>query len=267
MPVNFTLYQVDAFTDRVFGGNPAVICPLDGWPSDATLQAITREHNKYTAFFVANADAYDLRWFVPAGELELCGHATLASAHVVFAHLGHLGAAVRFHTKAGLLSVTREGDLLTIDFPAAAPARAIASSLVADALGETPADALKGLDILAAFESPEQVRSLAPDLDEVAALDCRGVIATAPAAAADEADFVLRFFAPGAGVPEDQATASAQIMLAPYWTGRLGPRRLCGRQLSPRGAELHCQVDGETVRVTGRAVTYQQATVSIGEAG
>ncbi len=255
-------YLIDAFSDRRFGGNPACVCPLDAWLDDETLHAMAVEHNKYTAFFVPNGGDYDLRWFVPAGELALCGHATLASAHVIFDYLEPGRASVTFHTKGGALGALRADGIIEIELPAFAAEPSENADAVAESLGARPVEVLTALDALASFDSEAEIAALAPDMEKLAALDIRGVIATAPGEA-PEIDYVLRFFAPGAGVPEDPVTATAQGMAAPDWAGRLGKEVLRARQLSSRGGEVIATPRGERVAVAGPAVINQIGVITL----
>ena len=243
------LYQIDAFTSRVFGGNPAAVCPLETWPDDVTMQAIALENNlSETAFFVDAADHYDLRWFTPAAEVDLCGHATLATAHLLFNELEVGGDAVHFETRSGRLTVSRDGDLLVMNFPAAPPQPCAAPDDLAPALGAAPSELLVADDYMAVFASEAEVRVLAPDFARLARLDRRGVIVTAAGA---EADFVSRFFAPKLGVPEDPVTGSAHCELTPYWAKRVGKSVLSAHQVSARGGELICEDRGERVLISG----------------
>jgi PhzF family phenazine biosynthesis protein len=255
-------FQVDAFTSRVFGGNPAGVCPLDAWLPEVALQAIAAENNlSETAFIVGREGGYELRWFTPTVEVDLCGHATLAAAFVIFTELGFAGEAVQFQTKSGALGATRAGDVITLDFPAW-PAQRCAEvpAIMAEALGWLPRELFKTRDYLAVFSSEEEIRSLAPDLPLLARLDCLGVICTAPGV---DSDFVSRFFAPGAGVPEDPVTGSAHSTLIPYWSARLGKKQLFARQLSRRGGELFCEDRGGRVGIGGRAALYSRAQLEI----
>ncbi len=256
------MFQVDAFADAVFGGNPAAVCPLDSWLADDILQAIARENNlSETAFFVPAGAAYALRWFTPAAEVALCGHATLASAYVVFRHLKRAARSVAFESRSGRLAVTRDGDGgLTMDFPALAAAPVAAPAALAAGLGAAPAAVFADMDYLALFGSAAEVRGLAPDFAALARLDRRGVIATAPG---EDEDFVSRFFCPRLGVPEDPVTGSAHCMLAPFWAERLGKVTLRARQVSARGGLLRCVVAGDRVRLTGRAAQYLEGVVTL----
>jgi PhzF family phenazine biosynthesis protein len=246
------VYRVDAFTGEGLQGNPAAICPLESWLDAGAMQALALENNlSETAFFVRKGDAYDLRWFTPACEVDLCGHATLASAFVIFEKLDPSADLVRFRTRSGELRVRRRGGLLAMDFPARPPERCKANAAVAQALGITPVELWASRDYMAVYESEDDVRALAPDMRALMALDRFAVIATAPGRAAD---FVSRFFAPAHGVDEDPVTGSAHCTLAPYWAGRLGKTGLHALQLSARGGELWCELAGDRVFLSGRAV-------------
>ncbi len=247
-------YQVDAFTSTLFSGNPAGVCMLADWLPDQVLQSIAAENNlAETAFVVQRDSSVDLRWFTPTLEMDLCGHATLAPAHVIFRHLGYRGEVVRFQTRAGLLTVTRNDDLLTLDFPARPASPCITPTELIQGLGCTPAATFKARDYLAVLETEQAVREVRLDMVALARLDCLGVIITAPG---ESCDFVSRFFAPGAGVPEDPVTGSAHSTLIPYWAQRLGRSQLRALQVSQRGGELYCDYRGQRVGIAGRAVTY-----------
>ncbi len=257
------MFQVDAFTDKLFSGNPAGIVPLETWLPDDTMQAIAMENNvAETAFFVPSGDGYALRWFTPETEVDLCGHATLASAHVLFEQLGHKGARIDFKTrKAGTLTVTRDGAKLALDFPAR-PAKPVAMSpAVATALGKPPRELLKARDYLAVYDNAADVVGLAPDFAAVAKLDAFAVIVTAPGR--DGVDFVSRFFAPAKGVPEDPVTGSAHCTLVPFWAERLGKTTLEARQVSRRGGALTCKLSGERVIMSGKAVLFMSGTITV----
>ena len=258
------LLQVDTFTDRVLGGNPAAVCPLDAWLDEATMQAIAAENNlSETAFLVAEGEGYRLRWFTPNVEVDLCGHATLAAAFVVFEELRPGTESVSFETLSGRLTVAREDPELVMDFPAQPTSPAMPPAELARALGAPPTEVLAGADWIAVFENAAQIGSLTPDHAGLATLDRRGVVATAPGDEGD-ADYVLRFFAPKNAVPEDPVTGNVQTALVPYWAGRLGKRRLTVRQLSARGGRMICEDRGERVSIAGRAVLYMDATISLG---
>jgi PhzF family phenazine biosynthesis protein len=261
------LWQVDAFTARPFGGNPAAVCPLEQWLSDDVMQAIAAENNvSETAFFVRRSDGdLDLRWFTPRTEVDLCGHATLASAWVVTRELDPSRTRVVFHTKSGPLTVNRAGDELAMDLPAR-PARPVETpTALAKALGAQPVSTLRARDLVAVFARAEEVRGLAPDMAGIEALE--GVFAvcvTAPGTGADaDVDFVSRFFAPAKGVAEDPVTGSSHATLVPYWAERLGKKALRARQVSARVGELSCALEGERVVLTGRAVVVVRGTMSV----
>ncbi len=255
------IYQVDAFASHLFTGNPAAICPLDQWLDDARMQSIAAENNlSETAFFVRESGGYRLRWFTPTCEVDLCGHATLASAYVVFEYLDPGAKSVRFHTQSGELTVQRTGELLTMDFPSRPPLPCPDSTAMARALGKQPRELHGCDDYLAVFDTEEDVRSLAPNMGAVAALDRFAVIVTAPGR---EVDFVSRFFAPAHGVDEDPVTGRAHCTLVPYWAARLGKTKLHALQVSTRGGELWCELLGDRVAISGRAVPYLEGTISV----
>ena len=252
-------YQVDAFASRVFEGNPAAVCPLESWLEDGLLQAIAMENNlSETAYFVPVDKGFELRWFTPAAEVDLCGHATLAAAHVLYTELGHSADAISFATRSGELSVSREGDWYVLDFPAIVPRPCAAPAGLVEALGRQPMEVLAADDLLAVFASEAEVRALEPDQALLARLECRGVIATAPG---EQHDFVSRFFAPRVGVPEDPVTGSAHCKLVPYWAQRLGKNRMNARQVSRRGGELRLALRGDRVQMAGRAVLFLVAEI------
>lgn len=259
------IYQVDAFADEPFSGNPAAVCPLESWLPDERMQAIAAENNlSETAFFVAEGEAYALRWFTPGSEVDLCGHATLAAAHVIFEFLAPSRAKVEFRTKSGLLTVERAGELLALDFPAQ-PARAcqVPDGLL-PALGREPGEVLANdRDYLVVFGSESCVRALEPDFRALAQLDRMAVCVTAPGEMRDGPDFVSRFFAPGVGIDEDPVTGSAHCMLVPYWSERLQKTKLDARQVSARGGRLVCEARGDRVRIAGKARTYLEGTILI----
>lgn len=258
------LYQVDAFADRVFEGNPAAVVPLDAWPSGEVMQAIAAENNlAETAFFAPEGEGYRLRWFTPAVEVELCGHATLASAHVLFNHLGHAKPEIRFETRSGTLAVKREGDRLAMDFPAAKPKPYPAPESIAEALGGKPLVWLKTSNLMAVFDNAKEVVALEPDfpaLGRLLAPHNAGLIATAPGM--DGFDFVSRFFAPSHGIDEDPVTGSAHCTSVPYWSRKLGKSDLVARQVSRRGGTLWCSDAGERVVMRGRCADYMKAEIS-----
>ncbi len=254
-------YQVDAFATRIFEGNPAAVCPLDAWLDDSLLQAIAAENNlSETAFFVKSESGFQLRWFTPVAEVDLCGHATLASAHVLFAILGHAENSIDFETRSGMLTVKRQGNLLVMDFPSTPPRPCTAPATLLSGLGIQPSEILAAEDYLAVYDSEEAILAIQPDITKLATLDLRGVIVTAPGR---NIDFVSRFFAPKFGIPEDPVTGSAHCSLTPYWSDRLGKRVLNARQVSRRGGDIQCELKGNRVALSGHAVTFMEADIFV----
>ncbi len=259
--MHIPLYQVDAFTSRIFSGNPAAVCPLDDWLPDDSLQKIAAENNlSETAFFVRTGDSFQLRWFTPTVEVDLCGHATLASAHVLFTELAYQEKVIRFETASGILKVSRSGELITMDFPSTPPEKIATPDRLVHALGAEPEAVYKSRDIMAVFDSQADVKAIHPDFDYLKELDCLGVIVTAPGAVVD---FVSRVFAPAAGVNEDPVTGSAHSTLIPYWADRLKKDKLQAFQISDRGGELLCVNLINRVYISGRAVTYSKGEISL----
>lgn len=255
------IIQIDAFTEYLFGGNPAAVVILDDWPADEVLQAIAAENNlAETAFVIPEQPVAQLRWFTPAVEMDLCGHATLAAADVLLRDGLVSGDRVRFSTRSGEVAVGRDGPRLSLDFPARPGEPVAVTDAVVAALGQRPRELFAARDLLCVFDDAATVAALAPAMERVAALDTFAVIATAPG---DDVDFVSRFFAPGAGVPEDPVTGSAHCTLTPYWAQRLGQDRLTARQLSPRGGELVCEARGERVGIGGACVEYLRGTIAL----
>lgn len=255
------IFQIDAFTGRVFGGNPAAVVPLTKWLPDSVLQAIAAENNlAETAFFVRQSDHYALRWFTPAVEVDLCGHATLATAHLLFTRFEPEAERLRFTTQSGWLEVSRDGDRLALDFPARPPLPCAVPEALAAALGTQPVEVLGSRDYFVVLRNAEAVRAIKPDFARLATLDRAAVIVTAPG---DDCDFVSRFFAPAMGIPEDPVTGSAHCTLIPYWSRRLGKISLLARQLSARGGELFCEDRGERVAIAGHSVLYLEGTIYI----
>jgi predicted PhzF superfamily epimerase YddE/YHI9 len=255
------IYQVDAFTASVFKGNPAAICPLESWLPDAKLQAIAAENNlAETAFLVRNGGSFELRWFTPACEVDLCGHATLAAGHVLFHQLNEPGDTVRFDTKSGELAVRREDDRLVLNFPARPACAVAANPGLISALGGKPVEILAARDYLVCYATEQEVQALSPDMEALKTLDRFACIVTAPGRGCD---FVSRFFAPAKGVPEDSVTGSAHCTLIPYWAARLGKTTLFARQLSARGGELLCKLAGDRVEIAGYAALFLRGTIFI----
>ena len=255
------LYQVDAFTDKAFGGNPAAVCPLPAWIDERLMQSIAAENNlSETAFIVPAGDAFQIRWFTPTAEVDLCGHATLASAYVVFNNVKPESRQVTFESKSGPLRVSRQDGLLALDFPARPPAACTPDPTLVAALGCQPDEILKAKAYLAVYNSEADVRALRPNMDALKSLDTYGVIVTAPGS---DVDFVSRFFAPKVGVPEDPVTGSAHCTLVPYWAQRLGRTVLHARQVSQRGGELFCELQGDRVSLAGKAVPFLAGTIEL----
>ncbi|MFI0472501.1 PhzF family phenazine biosynthesis protein [Halomonas sp. HMF6819] len=260
--MHLDLYQVDAFADRPFAGNPAAVCPLDAWPDDALLQAIATENNlSETAFFVPEGAGYRLRWFTPTVEVDLCGHATLAAAWVIFNALGVSVDTLAFQTRSGELLVARNGEELAMTFPAKPPVSLALEDEVAAALGLSRVDELLiADDIIAVVENARVVASITPDMAKLKALPGRGIAVTAPGV---EEDFVSRWFGPKVGVEEDPVTGSAHTSLAPYWAERLGKHSLSARQGGARQGTLRVRLEDEHVVIQGRVAPYLKGTITL----
>jgi PhzF family phenazine biosynthesis protein len=247
-----------------FSGNPAGVCLLQKWPAPSLMQRIAAENNlAETAFVVIRGALCDLRWFTPTVEMDLCGHATLAAAHVLFTWGGWSGASITFSSLSGPLTVERRGEMLILDFPARPALPCEPSTVLIKGLGREPVEVRGARDYLALYASEEDVRSLQPDMALLARIDRMGVIASAPARNPHEADFVSRVFAPGVGIPEDPVTGSAHCTLIPYWSRRLGKKSLHALQVSPRGGELFCEDAGDRVKIGGRAFTYLSGEITV----
>ncbi|CAF2130585.1 unnamed protein product [Rotaria magnacalcarata] len=266
--MNIKIYQVDVFTDRLFGGNPAGVCPLDKWLPDALMQKIAAENNlSTTAFVVPNStnDGYELRWFTIEMEIDLCGHATLATAHIIFTEMSSMNEKINFQTKkAGVLTVTRKNEeaLYTLNFPACPATKVDLPDVLLSALGSTiaPVEVYKARDYMLVYEKEADIKQLSPNFMALAKVDVFGVIVTAPG---DEVDFVSRFFAPSIGNPEDSVTGSSHCSLVPYWSERLGKTQLHAQQISARKGELWCENKGDRVLLSGKAVTYLKGELNI----
>jgi len=261
------IYQIDAFTDQLFGGNPAAVVPLTEWPATKLLQSIATENNlAETAFIVSVDGQWEIRWFTPSAEVALCGHATLAAAHVAFTHLKHDESSISFNTReSGVLKVSCiENNRLSMSFPAIAVSPIKTIDDVTAALGQAPTSLWKGhysetqFDYMAVFDTASDVASLCPDNTRFAILGSRGVIATAPG---DNCDFVSRYFAPAFGIPEDPVTGSAHCLLTPFWAEELKLNVLNARQISTRGGSLECHNLSERVELIGQAVEYMKGTI------
>lgn len=259
--MNLQIFQVDAFTNVPFHGNPAAVVPLEKWLPDETMQAIALENNlSETAFFVREGDGYGLRWFTPTFEIDLCGHATLASSYVLYDQLGATESVLRFQSKSGLLTVERRGDKLVLDFPSRPAKPSDAPDGLFEALGRKPLEVFRSRDYMLVYESEDDIRSIAPDFSALARVKTHAVIVTAPG---KTSDFVSRFFAPEAGINEDPVTGSAHCNLIPYWAERLGKTELFARQLSARGGELFCELAGDRVKIGGNATLYLKGDIYV----
>lgn len=256
------IFQVDAFTKNVFSGNPAAVVPLDEWPSRDTMQMIASENNlSETAFYVPEkGGSFRIRWFTPTTEVDLCGHATLASAHVLFSHQGYSEKTIRFQSNSGELTVEKRDDLYWMNFPAQPPDAIPVPKLIPDAIGTIPIYTGMNVDLLILVHDEETVAKMKPDLQLLEKMEARGVIVTARG---NNVDFVSRFFAPNVGVPEDPVTGSAHTVLTPFWAKKLGKDRLKARQLSKRGGVIHCSNLGKRVEIGGSAVTYMKGSIQV----
>ncbi|MBO6946902.1 MAG: PhzF family phenazine biosynthesis protein [Rhodospirillales bacterium] len=252
------LYQLDAFTDKPFGGNPAAVCPLDEWLPDDVLQSIALENNlSETAFYVPEGDGYRLRWFTPKIEVDLCGHATLATGALILEKLDPGRDEVSFETRSGTLGVKREGDMLVMDFPAL-PAKDVPTpDGLVEALGRKPVRFLRAIKNMAVFESEADVRAIEPDFGYIAKMEGMGLIVTAPG---DGSDCASRYFAPHAGINEDPVTGSAHCTIVPYWTAELGKDEIHARQVSARAGDLYCRMMGDRVVLGGKARLVVEGT-------
>ena len=254
-------YQVDAFSEKIFGGNPAAVVPLQSWLPDSLLHAIAEENNlSETAFLVPAGSQYELRWFTPLAEVDLCGHATLATAHVLFNHEGVSSQSVSFSTRSGELVVKRLGSGFEMNFPSREPSPCELPTELLKALGEQPIETLAADDYIVVYENEETVRRITPDMALLCQIGLRGVVITAPGR---EFDFVSRFFAPKVGVPEDPVTGSAHCSLAPYWGKRLNRTCMRAMQCSRRGGEVGCELVSNRVLLSGHAKTFMEAVITV----
>lgn len=254
-------YQVDSFTNKIFGGNPAGVCLLDSWIDDSLMISIAAENClPETAFVVKNGENYEIRWFTPQVEVDLCGHATLASAYVILNYVEPSLQVIEFQSKSGVLTIKREGELFVLDLPSRKPQPCDVPEELLIGLGLEPMEVLRSRDYLAVYKNEEEVRELTPYNDALSKLDALGIIVTAPG---KKVDFVSRFFAPRVGVPEDPVTGSAHCTLIPYWARRLHKNNLVALQISPRGGELFCENSADRVFIKGRGVTFMQGTMQV----
>ena len=252
-------YQVDAFTDHLFGGNPAGVCPLDKWIPDEKMQLIAAENNlSETAFFVSENEGFRIRWFTPKVEVDLCGHATLASGHVIFNHLNHPGNMINFESRSGRLLVRNDKNYITLDFPTASFTQVEPPEIITRALGIKPSEVYFSIDYMVLLGSEKDIAELKPDFQLLSQLETRGVIVTAKGR---DVDFVSRFFAPAVGINEDPVTGSAHTILTPYWSKKLNKTELTAHQLSERKGKLICKHLGDRVEISGKAVTYLTGTI------
>lgn len=259
--MEITIYQIDAFATKVFEGNPAAICPLESWLEDDVMQAIAEENNlSETAFFVPENDSYHIRWFTPVSEVDLCGHATLAAAYVLFNILGYGNNSIVFFSKSGELSVTKNKDLLTLNFPIQPPVVCEIPEAIIDAFRTIPIECLKSEDYIVVFENEIEIINANPDLDSLKQLDLRGVIITAKS---KQYDYVTRFFGPKVGIPEDPVTGSAYTQLAPYWQQNTGRKKFKVKQVSARGGEVNCEIINDRVYISGKAVKFFEGRLEI----
>jgi PhzF family phenazine biosynthesis protein len=259
--VKISMYQVDAFTEELFKGNPAAVCILDYWIDEKLMQSMAAENNlSETAFCVAHDDIYELRWFTPEGEIDLCGHATLATAFVIFEHIGYSGKEIKFETKSGVLEVTKEDDNLIMIFPAREGRHAEITDELVQGLGKKPKELYQSRDLMAVYETEDEIKDMNPDIEILKKLDAFGIIVTAKG---KDVDFVSRYFAPAAGIPEDPVTGSAHCTLVPYWSKVLGKKELTAHQISKRGGKLLCEDRGEKIKISGTAVLFLKGEIYI----
>ncbi len=256
------IYQVDAFTDAVFGGNPAAVIPLETWLSDELMQNIALENNlSETAFFVQTEEGFHIRWFTPAVEVDLCGHATVATAHVLWQHLDFSGNEIAFASRSGRLGVKKDGEFYTLNFPTDTLEKVAIPEIAANSMGKLPLECYKGReDYLLIYENHWAIEDLSPDFTQLKKLKTRGIIASAPG---NDADFVSRCFFPYFGIDEDPVTGSAHTTLTPYWSKRLGKEELIAKQISKRGGDLKCRLAGDRTYISGQAVTYLIGEIQI----
>lgn len=260
--MELTIYQVDAFADQVFEGNPAAVIPLEEWLPDALMQKIALENNlSETAFFCRGEPNYKIRWFTPVAEVDLCGHATLASAHVLFRHLDYTHDEIRFESRSGLLTVNKRNSRIILNFPASKIEAKYLPASLKTAFNIHPNKCFVGReDLMLVFKNEEEIQKLRPNFKTISEATARGIICTAPSA---KYDFVSRFFAPAVGIDEDPVTGSAHTMLIPYWAGQLKKTELAAKQISNRGGELYCKHLGERVEIGGNASTYLIGKITI----
>ena len=261
MEMRIPIYQIDAFTKEEFKGNPAAVCPLEKWIEDALMQKIAKENNlSETAFFIKKDDIYELRWFTPEEEIDLCGHATLAAAYTIFEYLDKNSNKISFNTKSGILEVLKKDKLITMIFPSRAGEKSEIPEELIRGLGKKPKELYRSRDYMAVFEKEEDIKSLRLNMEELKKLDVFGVIVTAKG---NEVDFVSRYFAPKSGINEDPVTGSAHCALVPYWRRVLNKNEFVAYQLSDRGGELYCIDKGENIEISGQAISYLEGYINV----
>lgn len=259
--MELSTYQIDAFASEVFKGNPAAVCPLKKWLPDEVMQSIAMENNlSETAFFVPTDNGFHIRWFSPTAEVALCGHATLASSYVIFIILNYDNDKIEFESKSGILTVTKNADSFTLDFPAQPPQMCETPIEITNAFEAVPTECLKSEDYIVVFDDERDIENANPNFEQLKKLGLRGMIITAKA---NKYDFVARGFFPTLGINEDPVTGSAYTQLAPYWSTRLGKNKFSVKQLSQRGGELVCEIKGDRVFITGKAVKYMEGKIII----
>ena len=261
--MEISLYQIDAFTSELFKGNPAAVCPLGEWLPDGLMQSIAAENNlSETAFFIPTDMGFHIRWFTPVSEVDLCGHATLATAYVLFHILGYEKEKIEFDSRSGMLVVTRDDDWLVMDFPAQPPVPCNIPEEIVRAFNAAPVECLMSEDLIVVFGHEKDVESASPDFELLKKVNLRGVAITAKST---QYDFVARFFAPKYGIPEDPVTGSAYTQLAPYWAAKTGLKNFSVKQLSSRGGELSCELADDRVLISGKAVEYMRGKIKIAD--
>lgn len=256
------MYQVDAFTEEIFRGNPAAICILNEWLDEKLMQNIAMENNlSETAFCIVKEDLWELRWFTPEEEIDLCGHATLATAYVIFEILNYPGSTVKFTTKSGILTVEKQGDIMTMEFPSREGTKVEITDQLIKGLGKEPKEAYESRDLMVVYENEQEIRELNPNMEELKLVDAFGIIVTAKG---ESSDFVSRYFAPSCGVPEDPVTGSAHCTLIPYWSKILEKNKMIAHQLSKRGGVLQCEHVGDKVKISGKAKLFFKGEIYLG---
>lgn len=257
--MKISMYQADAFTDEIFKGNPAAICILENWIDDKLMQHIAMENNlSETAFCIIKEDICELRWFTPEEEIDLCGHATLATAYIIFEVLNYKSNIIKFETQSGILTVVKHGESMTMEFPSREGIKDKITEQLVKGLGKEPKEVYKSRDLMAVFENEQDIRELNPDMEKLKLVDAFGIIVTAKG---ENADFVSRYFAPSCGVLEDPVTGSAHCTLIPYWSKILGKKKMTAHQLSNRGGILECENSGDKIKISGKAKLFFEGKI------